>query len=84
MQFILTPERTIEGKAIEELLCSPNRHAKIESGFLVRNCFEPLGIEIMFSGEIWKSELAKLICNVYRDYNFSFSNLLLTIFKNLV
>ena len=79
--FIFAPERTIEGKAIEELLSLPQIAAckNEESRFLVRNCFEPLGIEIMFS-EIWEeAELAKLICNVYRDYNFSFSNLLLTI-----
>ena len=79
--FIFAPERTIEGKAIEELLSLPQIAAckNEESRSIVRNCFEPLGIEIMFS-QIWEeAELAKLICNVYRDYNFSFSNLLLTI-----
>ena len=83
--FIFAPERTIEGKAIEELLTLPQIAACInkESRTLVKKCFSPLGIQIYFSDKWEEAELAKLVCNVYRDYNFSFSNLLLRITNEL-
>ena len=83
--FIFAPERTIEGKAIEELLKLPQIVAckNEECRNIVEKCFSPLNIEIIFT-EIWEeAELAKLVCNVYRDYNFSFSNLLTRITSEL-
>ena len=79
--FIFAPERTIEGKAIEELLSLPQIVACVnqESKILVKECFSPLNIQLLFSDKWEEVELAKLFCNVYRDYNFSFSNLLLKI-----
>ena len=81
--FIFAPERTVEGKAIEELLSLPQiaacRDGKAKE--LVQDCFSPLGIQIIYT-EIWEeAELAKLVCNVYRDFNFSFANLILRITK---
>ncbi len=81
--FIFAPERTVEGKAIEELLSLPQIAAcrDGEAKKLVQDCFSPLGIQIIFT-EIWEeAELAKLVCNVYRDFNFSFANLILRITK---
>tara|TARA_Y100000589_G_scaffold313221_1_gene334334 strand:+ start:12813 stop:14066 length:1254 start_codon:yes stop_codon:yes gene_type:complete len=83
--FIFAPERTIEGKAIEELLSLPQIAAcnNQESKILVEKCFSPLGVKIIYSDSWEEAELAKLICNVYRDYNFSFANLLLRITREL-
>ena len=83
--FIFAPERTVEGKAIEELLSLPQIAAcpNKSSKNIIEKCFSPLGIQIIYTDTWEEAELAKLICNVYRDYNFSFSNLLLRITEEL-
>lgn len=85
IQFIYAPERTIEGNAINELNQLPqiisckNDSAKIE----VTKCFSKLNVPLLFS-DVWEeAELSKLLCNVYRDYNFAFSNQAALICRNL-
>tara|TARA_B100000212_G_C27375839_1_gene534647 strand:- start:500 stop:1750 length:1251 start_codon:yes stop_codon:yes gene_type:complete len=76
VDFIYAPERTVEGCAIEELGTLPqiiafnNSRAKQKA----IDCFSELGVELLMSDTWEEAELAKLLCNTYRDYNFAFSN----------
>ena len=74
INFIYAPERTIEGNA-EELFNLPQIIAckNIISKNIAENIFQPLNVKL-FTDKFVEAELAKLLCNVYRDYNFAFSN----------
>lgn len=85
MHFIYAPERTIEGNAINELNKLPqiisckDDTAKREA----IKCFSKLNVPLLFSDNWEEAELSKLLCNVYRDYNFAFSNQAALICRNL-
>ena len=79
------PERTVEGKAVEELTTIPqiiggidddsNNHAKDLFSIMVNKCI------IVASPK--EAELCKLICNTQRDLYFGFANEVATICDNI-
>tara|TARA_Y100000589_G_scaffold74281_1_gene67602 strand:- start:8007 stop:9263 length:1257 start_codon:yes stop_codon:yes gene_type:complete len=85
MDIIYAPERTIEGNAIRELFNIPqiiackNRNAKEIS----KEIFRDFKVRLLFTENYQEAELAKLICNTYRDYNFAFSNQISMLCKSL-
>ena len=85
IHFIYAPERTIEGNAINELnelpqiISCKDDSAKREA----TKCFSKLNVPLLFSDKWEEAELAKLLCNVYRDYIFAFSNQAALICRNL-
>lgn len=70
------PERTIEGKALEELINNP----QLISGYSQRcleagiNFFNKFSSKIITLENLESAEIAKLIDNSYRDTIFAFSN----------
>ena len=75
-EIVFCPERTVEGNAIKELgslpqiLASPSKRALSSAAQL----FSILGVELHLTNNFAEGEMAKLICNVYRDYKFAFAN----------
>lgn len=71
------PERTIEGKAIEELQKLPqvlaSRH--VERRKKISDFFDRLDINVIELETTEEVELIKLFSNVYRDLHFSIANL---------
>ena len=70
------PERTAEGKALEELqslpqIISGNSLKALEKS---RNFFETLTDEVIISNSLEEAELIKLFNNTYRDAIFALSN----------
>lgn len=74
--IVFAPERTIEGNAIEELkslpqiLASPDQ----EGIRVASSLFNKLEIKLMVTSSFIEGEMAKLMCNVRRDYEFAFVN----------
>lgn len=79
--FAFAPERTVEGKALEELNSLP----QIVSGFSEKcanqasNFFSKLTPTIIQVACLEEAELIKLMNNSFRDYKFAFSNQMVTI-----
>lgn len=74
----MCPERTIEGKALEELthlpqIVSGNSPQALENA---RNMFGRIAPYVIEAGSLEEAELIKLYCNVYRDMNFALGNVL--------
>ncbi len=70
------PERTIEGKALEELKSNPQiiggySEKCIQNGIFF---FQRINHKIITVGNLESAETAKLIDNSYRDTTFAFSN----------
>ncbi len=70
------PERTVEGKALQELASLPQIVGGIdeESSKEAANFFKKLGNEVVSLKTIEAAELVKLINNNYRYLTFAFSN----------
>lgn len=70
------PERTIEGKALEELRSLPQVVGGLTSECTekARAFFAPIASEVVVVGTLEEAELIKLMSNAYRDLMFSFSN----------
>lgn len=72
----MCPERTVEGKALEELLTLP----QIISGnnataiSMARQVFEKISPNVIEAENLEEAELAKLYCNTWRDISFSVGN----------
>lgn len=72
------PERTIEGKALEELSTLPqiisgnSEHAVI----MAEAYFKTITPTVIQAGSLETAELIKLASNSFRDLNFAFANLL--------
>lgn len=72
------PERTIEGKALEELFTLPqvisgnSEHARSEA----KAFFGSITSDIVEASTLETAELIKLASNTFRDLNFAFANLL--------
>ena len=79
------PERTIEGNALNELQILPQLIGGLtESCYLAAsNFFSFFSKTIINMNSTEYSEIAKLVDNSYRDYNFGFSNLLSIICSDL-
>ncbi len=85
LNIIYAPERTIEGNAIGELFNLPQIIAckNVESRKIAQEIFKELDVDLIFTENYEEAELAKLICNTYRDYNFAFSNQIALLCKKL-
>lgn len=72
------PERTIEGKAIEELQTLPQIIAGYTDECFDRaaKIFQRMGIFCLKAKSLEEAEICKLASNAYRDYTFAFSNFL--------
>jgi UDP-N-acetyl-D-mannosaminuronic acid dehydrogenase len=77
----MCPERTIEGKAIEELLTLPQiiGSNSVQGRKMSSNLFQKLQNDLVLLNNPEEAELAKLICNAYRDTQFSFANEIATL-----
>lgn len=74
----MCPERTVEGKAIEELVTLPqiisgNSNEALEKAQGIFRRITPYVVE---AGSLEEAELVKLYCNVYRDMDFALANVL--------
>lgn len=72
----MCPERTIEGKALQELtnlpqIISGNNQTALDKA---RRVFEKISPCVIEAQSLEEAELAKLYCNTYRDMNFSIGN----------
>lgn len=70
------PERTLEGKALQELASLPQIVAGINDKSQIRasEFFESLGNVVVALPELEEAELAKLVNNTERDLMFGFAN----------
>lgn len=72
----MCPERTVEGKAVEELSSLPqvisgNNKRSLE---IARSIFEKMTPQIVEVESLEAAELTKLYCNTYRDIMFAVGN----------
>jgi UDP-N-acetyl-D-mannosaminuronic acid dehydrogenase len=74
--FSMCPERTVEGRALEELKSLPQVISGVntESLLQAKKFFETLKVETISAESTESAEFIKLISNSYRDLNFAFSN----------
>lgn len=74
----MCPERTVEGKAVEELASLPQivsgNNAKALD--IATSVFQKVTPNIIKVDSLEEAELIKLYCNVYRDMNFALGNVL--------
>jgi len=72
----MCPERTLEGKALQELTSLPQIiGSNSEQGFLrAENIFRRLTKAIVKVSSLESAEIVKLIDNTYRDVQFAFAN----------
>ena len=74
--YCFAPERTIEGKAIEELNSLPQVYGSnnLKSKEFFDNYFKLFHKEVISVSSSETSEIIKLSSNVYRDVSFGFAN----------
>ena len=74
--YCFAPERTIEGKATEELATLPQVFGSNDesSQTFFKNLFKLVSAEVFQVSKTESAELVKLTSNVYRDVIFGFSN----------
>ncbi|MBO8162759.1 MAG: nucleotide sugar dehydrogenase [Brevibacillus sp.] len=72
----VAPERTIQGKALEELMALPQVIGTDDSSDLIKakELFSLLGPEIVPVSSYEAAELIKLVCNAYTDVRYGFGN----------
>ncbi len=70
------PERTVEGKALEELRSLPQVVGGLTPACteLAEAFFSRIASDVVVVGTLEEAELVKLMSNAYRDLMFSFSN----------
>lgn len=71
------PERTAEGVALKELDVLPQLLGTPQNGYRAseaKSFLEDLNFEVVQTENSQTAELAKLICNTWRDVTFGFSN----------
>lgn len=76
VMIAVCPERTIEGRALEELQTLPQIVGGIgdEASDTAQEFFRSLGVECIPVKHAEEAELAKLVCNAERDVEFAFAN----------
>lgn len=76
INFVMCPERTVEGNAIEELSINPQiiGTSSIKAAIICYKLFNLLTDNIYISNSSAFAELAKLGDNTYRDLIFAYSN----------
>ncbi|MDR0267488.1 nucleotide sugar dehydrogenase [Paenibacillus sp.] len=74
--IVFAPERTIQGKAVEELLTLPQVIGTDDDSHFERakEIFDILGVEIIRTSSWEAGEMIKLICNAHTDLNYGFGN----------
>lgn len=74
----MCPERTIEGKALEELTNLPQIISGNTPQALAQanDIFKQITSQIIEAESLEEAELIKLYCNIYRDMNFALGNVL--------
>lgn len=74
----MCPERTVEGKAIEELTSLPQVISgnNQQSLSIARALFRQITPKIVEVDSLEEAELVKLYCNTYRDMTFALGNVL--------
>lgn len=79
------PERTVEGKALEELKTLPQIIGGLDekSSELSVQLFSVITPAVVKTSSLESAEIIKLINNSYRDFNFAFANQVALICKNL-
>jgi UDP-N-acetyl-D-mannosaminuronic acid dehydrogenase len=79
------PERTVEGRALEELKTLPQIIGGLdeESAELSAQIFSKITPAIVKTSSLESAEIIKLINNSYRDFNFAFANQVALICKTL-
>ena len=72
----MCPERTIEGKALEELKTLPQIISGVDTKSLdeAKIFFESMNVKTISTESTNTAEFIKLISNSYRDLNFAFAN----------
>ena len=72
----MAPERTVEGRALQELSSLPQVVGGIDaaSTAAANELFAHLGVEIVEVGNTKAAEFAKLVSNTWRDLQFGFAN----------
>jgi nucleotide sugar dehydrogenase len=75
-RLAMAPERTIEGRALQELGSLPQIVGGLDdaSTAVAGALFARLGVEIVPVHSLEAAELAKLASNTYRDLKFAFAN----------
>ncbi|UFJ42437.1 nucleotide sugar dehydrogenase [Brevibacillus humidisoli] len=75
-QLVVAPERTIQGKALEELLSLPQVIGADDAASFARAeaLFSRLGTEVIRVSSYEAAELVKLACNAHTDVRYSFAN----------
>lgn len=74
----MCPERTVEGKAVEELSSLPQvvSGSSKEALKAAKTLFEQITPHIVEVDSLEEAELVKLYCNTYRDMTFALGNVL--------
>ena len=75
MSIHFAPERTAEGVALKELDVLPQLLGTPQNGYRAseaRSFLEDLNFEVVQTENSQTAELAKLICNTWRDVTFGF------------
>lgn len=72
----MCPERTIEGKALEELtwlpqIISGNNESSLKKA---KKLFSTITPKVIEASSLEEAELIKLYCNIYRDMSFAIGN----------
>lgn len=72
----MCPERTVEGKAVEELMQLPQIISgnNVTALKIAKNIFGQLTKNIIATDSLEEAELIKLFCNTYRDMSFAIGN----------
>jgi UDP-N-acetyl-D-mannosaminuronic acid dehydrogenase len=78
LDLCFCPERTIEGKAIEELQTIPQVISGSSTNSINKASayFKTITKDIVYAKTLETAELIKLASNTFRDLNFAYSNLL--------
>lgn len=78
LYLAMAPERTIEGKALEELFSNPQLIGTSSSIAVskAKKIFSALDIDVRILSGFKEAELSKLVDNTSRDFWFSYANLL--------
>lgn len=76
VRLAMCPERTVEGKAIQELTHLPQIIGALndESFAIASNFFTTMTPSIVRAQSLEEAEFDKLICNTFRDMTFAISN----------
>lgn len=75
-KVVFAPERTIQGKALEELLSLPQVIGTDNDKHFeeAKALFEKLGVEVVRVTSFETAEMLKLMCNAHTDTLYSFGN----------